>query len=272
MNTPQAMQGLKAVGNTDAAGDLRRGQGMFNAATSVVRGMPTVARGAKHVANAILAPAGAVGAGALHLAGGVGSVISKSPLGMKILLAAGLLGPTLGSAAVSQGSANTQDMLDASNNPGGTMKLSSHFIKTSSTGTAAGMSMPKALFEGFGKGVGTTAGGGLVDALFSLGSSLGGRIHDSQVAGPQRERIFYEAMKSDPVLRDALRSNPAALGQMKEAFATLVRFAPSLAQDVNAVRSYLREAVISGGGINFATIKQLADTEKTVHERNTPRK
>jgi hypothetical protein len=47
----------------------------------------------------------------------------------------------------------------------------------------------------------------------------------------------------------------------------MIRFAPVLSTDKNAVRSYLREAVMSGAGPNYSTIKSLADAEHTVTGR-----
>lgn len=261
------------MGEHAAAGDLRRGQRITDVASAAVKGLPSVGRSIMHAGNAALAPLGVIGKPLLRGMGNLGSYVSKSPGAQKALIALGLGIPTLGSAAVSSMDKNVQEQLNASNNPGRTV-LAHHFMKTAAAGglpKAYGHSfsgeMSKSISSGIGKGVGD----GLISSLLSMGSSLGGKLIDSTVTAPKREKVFYEAVKTDPVLRDALRGNPAVLTQMKEAFATMVRFAPSLSLDINAVRSYLREAVISGGGINYATIKQLADTEKVIHDRNTPR-
>ena len=52
--------------------------------------------------------------------------------------------------------------------------------------------------------------------------------------------------------------------ELMEAYHTMVRFAPTLSTDKNAVRNFLREAVSTGSGPNFATIKMLGETERIV--------
>jgi 4-diphosphocytidyl-2C-methyl-D-erythritol kinase len=41
----------------------------------------------------------------------------------------------------------------------------------------------------------------------------------------------------------------------------MVKFAPTLSKDINAVRSFLREAVMSGSGPSYVTIRSLSDAE-----------
>lgn len=253
--------------DASVAKDLRLGEHLFNAARGVVRGLPTVARGAAHAADAVMAPIGALGQPVLGVVGRGASAISQSPSAMKTLVGLGVLAPPMLAAAQSHSSAETQKMLASSQFPERTViaHLNNHFMKTSGdVGTALGHGVASAMFKGIGGGLGT----GLTDMAFGGAKMLGGAVLDSTVTAPRREKIFYEAMRTDTVLRDALRSNPDVLKQLKEAFSTLVRFAPSLSLDINAVRSYLREAIISGGGINYATIKQLADTEKVIQDRN----
>jgi len=261
----QTIKDLTATGEHATAADLARGRGMVDAATAVVRGVPAVAHHAVNAANTLLAPATAVGKPLLHGAGTVGRAIAGSPGVTKALIGASILGPILTQAATSSSRQETQKLLNSSQFPERTVLASvdQFFIKVSGAEDRA-KAFGGMVFEGLGSGTGK----GLSDLLFSGGASIAKALHNGTVAGPQRERTFYEAIKTDNVLRDALRSNPAVLAQLKEAFATLSRFAPSLAVDVNAVRSYLREAIVSGGGINFATIKQLADTEKVIQDRN----
>ncbi len=44
------------------------------------------------------------------------------------------------------------------------------------------------------------------------------------------------------------------------------RFAPTLSSDPNAVRSFLREAATSGAGVNYNTIKLLAEAERMTQQ------
>jgi hypothetical protein len=71
-----------------------------------------------------------------------------------------------------------------------------------------------------------------------------------------RSNMFEQLQQEDDVLAQA---DPQSL---QEAYHTMVRFAPTLATDKNAVRSFLRESVLYGTGPNVITIKQLADAER----------
>jgi hypothetical protein len=72
------------------------------------------------------------------------------------------------------------------------------------------------------------------------------RAHDKMIA---------QLISSDDMLDRADRD------ELKDAYKTMVNFAPSIAADPNAARSFLRSAVASGGGVDFNTLKLLAETE-----------
>lgn len=74
-----------------------------------------------------------------------------------------------------------------------------------------------------------------------------------------RAGVFKTLQKEDDVISQA---DPQ---QLAEAYHTMVRFAPTLATDKNAVKTFLRESVLYGTGPNFVSIKQLADAEKSVN-------
>jgi hypothetical protein len=88
--------------------------------------------------------------------------------------------------------------------------------------------------------------GGAADAIGGMGD------------GSARNTIIAQLKKEDPVIAKADTK------LLMEAFDTMVQFAPTLSKDKNAVRSYLREAVLTGSGPNYATIKMLADAERAV--------
>lgn len=73
-----------------------------------------------------------------------------------------------------------------------------------------------------------------------------------------REAIIGELKRTDAVLSQADNR------QLMESYHTMVRFAPTLSTDKNAVRSFLRQSVMSGTGPDFMTIKHLADSERAV--------
>jgi hypothetical protein len=81
---------------------------------------------------------------------------------------------------------------------------------------------------------------------------------------PKQMAAYQEAIDSDEVLREAHQANPKAL---QETFSTLKTFAPSMAKNPQATKSFLRQAAMSGmhgGGPDFATIRLLAETEKFI--------
>jgi len=105
----------------------------------------------------------------------------------------------------------------------------------------------------FGKEMGTMGAGLLRDmaakAMVAIGS-----VGDSAA----REAILAQLRREDPVLADADDK------VLMEAYHTMQRFAPVLSTDKNAVRSFLRQAVMSGSGPDYASIKLLADTERAI--------
>jgi hypothetical protein len=113
--------------------------------------------------------------------------------------------------------------------------------------------MGSSAMQTFGKEMGTTGAGLLRDIANKAMASIG-------AAGDQsaREAILKQLKKEDPVLGNADDKT------LMEAFHTMQRFAPTLSTDKNAVRSFLRSAVMSGAGVDFHTIKLLGDAERSV--------
>lgn len=111
--------------------------------------------------------------------------------------------------------------------------------------------------QAFAKAVGANVGEGTVGLL--------GDFMSKGVSGvtsiPQniaRNNMFKQLQETDDVLATA------NIADLQDAYHTMVRFAPTLATDKNAVRSFLREATLYGSGPNVISIKQLADAEKTL--------
>ena len=81
---------------------------------------------------------------------------------------------------------------------------------------------------------------------------------------PKQQASYDAAVEGDEMLQEAHRSNPKGL---QETFSTLRTFAPSMAKNPQATKSFLRQATMSGmhgGGPDFATIRLLAETEKFI--------
>jgi len=112
--------------------------------------------------------------------------------------------------------------------------------------------------ESFANSVGKELGKstvGLVGDVLSKGISLPGDWLQTE----KRESVFDSLRQTDDIIAKA---DPQ---QLNEAYRTMVRFAPTLATDTNAVKTFLRESVLYGTGPNFMAIKQLADAEKAVN-------
>lgn len=114
----------------------------------------------------------------------------------------------------------------------------------------------------------TTLGKSVADAGVSLLKDLASKaVSAVGSAGDQAARVaILKALKlEDPILAE----QPDKV--LMEAYHTMVRFAPTLSTDKNAVRSFLRQAVMSGSGPDYATIKLLADSENAVTNKGKER-
>ena len=108
------------------------------------------------------------------------------------------------------------------------------------------------------------AGGVISEGINAIKRLLGftaQNIKDKSVDEPERERIFKNVIKQDPVVADVERAHPGAAMQ---AYQSMRRFAPTLSTDPNAVTSFLRHAAQTGGSLDYQTIKGLADAEQSV--------
>ncbi len=105
----------------------------------------------------------------------------------------------------------------------------------------------------FGKEMGTS-GANLLRDIANKATEAIGHAGDASA----REAIIGDLKRTDSVLANA---DDATL---MEAYHTMTRFAPVLSTDKNAVRSFLRQAVMSGSGPDFMSIKLIADAEHAV--------
>jgi hypothetical protein len=110
-----------------------------------------------------------------------------------------------------------------------------------------------AAVQTFGKEMGTT-GANLLRDIANKAMEAAGHAGDASA----REAIIGDLKRTDSVLAGADDST------LMEAYHTMTRFAPVLSTDKNAVRSFLRQAVMSGSGPDYMSIKLLADSERAV--------
>jgi hypothetical protein len=107
--------------------------------------------------------------------------------------------------------------------------------------------------KSFGSAMGTL-GVDLLKDMASKAIATAGSLGDQAA----RNAILQVLKKEDPVLSHADDK------VLMEAFHTMTRVAPFLSTDKNAVRSFLRLAATSGGGLDFTTIKLLAESERAI--------
>lgn len=112
--------------------------------------------------------------------------------------------------------------------------------------------------EAFGKTVGSESAKQLIGLTTDMFGKAYDNLKDTLVTSPVRRAIFSTLKKEDPILGEA--DNKTLL----EAYHTMSKVAPTLATDKNAVRSFLTQAVVSGGGLDYNTIKGIADAEASV--------
>jgi len=128
------------------------------------------------------------------------------------------------------------------------------------TGLPARVRMDELAAESFATSVGKQVG---IGSIALLGDMISKAVHvpAELMAGKERQSIFDLLRKEDDVIARADKS------QLAEAYHTMARFAPTLATDKNAVKTFLRESVLYGAGPNPMAIKQLAEAEEAVNPR-----
>jgi len=131
------------------------------------------------------------------------------------------------------------------------------------TGLPERVRMPELAAEEAAKGFGSQLGKSTVGLLGDL-LSKATDAPSAMMARSERGNIFDALQKEDDVIA---RADPEELA---EAYHTMVRFAPTLSTDKNAVKTFLRESVLYGTGPNPMAIKQLAEAEAAVDENQTP--
>jgi hypothetical protein len=157
---------------------------------------------------------------------------------------------------------NERDLMTAYHDPSQEVLASLDEFLEKKAAAAAPFSVGQEVTKGLiSSGVGLLTGmlaGTLGHSLSNMGNTL--------FKEPKRKALLDSLFKSDPVIKDALARHPDSQTMLLEAYGTMVKFAPHLSLDINATRSFLREAVLGGSGVNYATIKNLVDTEKSISE------
>lgn len=124
----------------------------------------------------------------------------------------------------------------------------------------------EAVGESFAKALGSSS----ADKLMGLTSDIVTKgyesLKDTLVTSPTRKLIFNALKKEDEILRATPNKD------LLESYHTMTKVAPTLSTDKNAVKSFLRVAATTPGGVDFMTVKNLAEAEKAVSQAKSYKK
>jgi hypothetical protein len=206
-----------------------------------------------------------------RLGKGVTSVATKRPV-----LTAGAVGVGIGAA----NSADSAERLERKlmHNTYGDSKYSSCPLMSKFAekrlGLAARLPFEK-VAEGGPPGFASTMTGGLAQGIGAQTGreSVGGirallghafqAMKEVFFVDPKREKMVQQITETDPVVKTHEREQP---GTIQQAYKTMARFAPTLSTDPNLATSFLRNAAMSGGALDYQVVKGLADAEAAVQK------
>lgn len=244
------------------------------------RMVPEAAGVARAVGDKVLAPAGK---GAVRAMRSVGDHFRKNPKLMRLGVGTAVAGPILWGTASTSQKKYERELMALHNDPSRTITASldaflekqaknddnKPFSYTPGDVTNRFNHVPQSIgaygIKSFTQGIGEGVGKGLADMLFRGLGGLANSVKENVSTNPRRAALVDSLIRTDPVISDAVTRDPHGREALMEAYGTMVRFAPSLSTDINAVRSFLREAVLSGSGVNYATIKNLIETERALN-------
>lgn len=112
--------------------------------------------------------------------------------------------------------------------------------------------------DSFAKEMGSESAKALMGLATDMAAKTVDTVKSVAYESPVRSMIFNTLRKEDPII------GQADMKTLNDAFHTMSNVAPSLSTDKNAVKSVLRLAATSGGGLDYQTIKGLADAETSL--------
>lgn len=262
-NPMEVAEQLRAQGDHSTADDIMRGRGIGEFASRAGEKGVEAAKAVERGVSRVMAPAHTEGKALFRELSAAGEHIASQPGLLRAGVGTLLLAPILGGAVYATQQKREDELMNRQMNPTKMGSLDQFLKKKASANMRMMPAIKGHMHESFTGGLGQGIGKSVADAILGvMGGTVGG-IHQTLIVDPQRKRMFESVVRNDPVVHDALTRHPDAAKTLGEAYQTMVRFAPSLSLDVNAVRSFLREAVVGGsGGVNYATIKTLIETEK----------
>jgi hypothetical protein len=257
------------------SGDLRRGLALLEGAHGVAGATKDVAHAGYKGLSRFLSPPSAEGGMLSKGLGHAGDFFAKHPAVARTAIGAAALAPILGNALDASQKNHEAELMNAYADPSRAItasldefleKKAELYVLTKHAVAAKSFSAGNSMMEGLSKGLGSAVGGSVAALLFqAIGSGISS-LHGAVSGDPKRKAMVDQILRSDPVLSDAIQRHPESKRMVEESYSTMVRFAPTLSMDINAVRSFLREAVLGGSGVNYATIKNLVDTERSISD------
>ncbi len=107
------------------------------------------------------------------------------------------------------------------------------------------------------------AAAGRMDDYMSQQKSQGRTAVDTPVLARNLERFAG----NDPIISDYVNADPANYGALQNTLNSVYSFAPDIATNQHAAQSILREVAMSpDGGLNYNTIKLIADAQKSISQ------
>ena len=173
--------------------------------------------------------------------------------GVMLPISVGAMAPGIAHKAIQRAHETERAMDEANNQPFKIAAAAGAGKAVATVGKGIGGMMMGGAVASFGKEMGTSGANLLRDIANKAMEAIG---HGGQVAA--RQAILGDLKRSDSVLAGADDKT------LMESYHTMTRFAPVLSTDKNAVRSFLRQSVMSGSGPDFISIKLLADSERAV--------
>jgi hypothetical protein len=276
---------LRAAGKGGLANRIEAGQHTVDTAARLGRGALSAVEGGANLASRALAPAVTEGQALAGELGQLGQGVMARPGLVRAGVGALALAPIMGQAFDASRQQHEGASMNAQLNPDKVASLDrflaqkqDSYEKLASFASTVGWnpsamgqawqsealpSISRHMRESVTSGIGEGIGKSVASAIFNVLKAGYGMAQNALSTDPKRQQLYASLLRSDPVISDAVSRHPGAATTLKEAYTTMVRFAPSLSLDVNAVRSFLREAVVGGsGGVNYATIKSLIETER----------
>lgn len=180
----------------------------------------------------------------MDMQGQAGRSARNMMFGMGALGVGGIVGDTMLDSVVAPGLAERSKARAQAQ-----IKSETSLFDRSGFDEAAVKSLAQSLGGGLGDGL--TMGGG---AMLGAGATL--------ARSPMYDRLFSQIVGQDNLLS---RATPDEMTLLKDAYASMQRAAPTLSQDVFAVRNFLREVYSTGNGPDYTTISNLARAEDALH-------